>query len=960
MERKVHYVHRHITRGALTFAGAVALGLAVGGAINASAATNPIKPVISLTGNVDGTSKTLLTDEGQDSNTNTAINVDKTKDIAANVNITNNSGSDQKIYDFLALPGYYDNNQPETLIADPTFGGPQLTQPKDNPFALGYAYDNTGQKFVSALSPTGKLHEVYVGGPLAKDGSFTTGDLADKQTVNMRVPLRVSPDYDYTNTRVAQFTNWFNWEATGAIQTDKSSTYKATLVHSITAHDFKANSYKNLATSQDAGIQSLYDANGKAVTDKTKASVKSITPTSDPAKFSVVYSYDGVDSKPVTATISDKSFIEGNDYTVNYESDWNGQKFNGITSLLDQDGKDVKATDKNVTVSVTDANGKKVDGVDTSNAGAVYNVTYTYDGIQKTVKVTVGQNKGIVEAKDFTVPYGSTWFEDQMYNGIAKLVDTSGKPLDPKLIDEVDVSYKGKPVTTVDTKNAGAVYTVKYIYAGITSKPIQVTVGSRLSVKDFTVDYGSVWNDQKLSGVTSLLDKDGKEVKPTDKNVTLSITDDKGNKVDTVDTTNANHTYTVTYTYDGIQNKAKVTVAAPKQPVIEAKDFTVNYGTNWYAQMYDGITKLVDTTGNSLNPKTADASVTVVSPDHKVVDAVDTKNAGAVYTVTYSYNGSSKMIKVTVGQENSKSALDVDDFSVNYGSDWNAEKFAGITKLLDAKGDSVKPTDQNVTVSITDAKDNPVNIVDTSNAGAVYKVTYKSGNITKTAEVTIGQKPTPTPTPNNGGVVVNGNGTSGSTNANANSSSNNATTATPTTNGNSTATTPSKTTADTASTGSVTKGSVVYAVKPVYMYKAANFKKSQRLAAYPKAKRVSRPMFVVLGTKRASNGALRYKVRDVNHGKKTANKVGYITANGKYVVSVYYRTMPKSKKITVISPKGVHAYKSKNLTGKAKTYKKGTRLTVKKVVKHNLTTRYQLSNGYYVTANKKLVIQGNY
>ncbi|MDN6453083.1 MAG: DUF5776 domain-containing protein, partial [Lactiplantibacillus plantarum] len=38
----------------------------------------------------------------------------------------------------------------------------------------------------------------------------------------------------------------------------------------------------------------------------------------------------------------------------------------------------------------------------------------------------------------------------------------------------------------------------------------------------------------------------------------------------------------------------------------------------------------------------------------------------------------------------------------------------------------------------------------------------------------------------------------------------------------------------------------------------------------------------------------------------------------------------------------------------------GTHLRVKKIVKHNLTTRYQLSNGYYITANKKLVTQGTY
>lgn len=118
-------------------------------------------------------------------------------------------------------------------------------------------------------------------------------------------------------------------------------------------------------------------------------------------------------------------------------------------------------------------------------------------------------------------------------------------------------------------------------------------------------------------------------------------------------------------------------------------------------------------------------------------------------------------------------------------------------------------------------------------------------------------------------------------------------------------------------------------------------------------------MFVVTGYARSANGVLRYKVRDVNHGRKTAGKVGYITANKKYVGSVYYATVPKSKKITVIAKTGINAYKSATLTGKAKHYKTVVRLTVKKLVKHNLTTRYQLSNGLYVTANKKLVIVGN-
>ncbi|WP_225442032.1 DUF5776 domain-containing protein [Lentilactobacillus hilgardii] len=193
------------------------------------------------------------------------------------------------------------------------------------------------------------------------------------------------------------------------------------------------------------------------------------------------------------------------------------------------------------------------------------------------------------------------------------------------------------------------------------------------------------------------------------------------------------------------------------------------------------------------------------------------------------------------------------------------------------------------------------------------------------------------------------------TNVPTNSSSSSSTTS-------SSSSTPTTTTKPSTSVGPniAVKGEAVYATKKIALYKSTSFTKSKRIAWYPKQKRINRPMFVVTGYKRTSNGTLRYKVRDVNHGRKTAGKTGYITASRKYVVPVYYAGVPKSKKITVIAKKGINTYKSANLTGKAKHYKKGVRLTVKKLVKHNLTTRYQLSNGHYVTANKKLIIAGNY
>lgn len=153
------------------------------------------------------------------------------------------------------------------------------------------------------------------------------------------------------------------------------------------------------------------------------------------------------------------------------------------------------------------------------------------------------------------------------------------------------------------------------------------------------------------------------------------------------------------------------------------------------------------------------------------------------------------------------------------------------------------------------------------------------------------------------------------------------------------------------------KGEAVYAVKKIYMYKSPNFNKLNRKVRYNKSQRTKRPMFVVTGYARSNNGALRYRVRDVNHQTKNDGKKGYITASTKFVVPVYYQSIPKSRVIKVINSKGIHAYKNKNLTARVHSCKKNTRLHVKKIVKHNLTTRYQLTNGRYITGNKLFVIQ---
>lgn len=155
-------------------------------------------------------------------------------------------------------------------------------------------------------------------------------------------------------------------------------------------------------------------------------------------------------------------------------------------------------------------------------------------------------------------------------------------------------------------------------------------------------------------------------------------------------------------------------------------------------------------------------------------------------------------------------------------------------------------------------------------------------------------------------------------------------------------------------TDKVVKNSAIYGIKKLNLYSSPTFSKSTKIATYAKKARMNRPMFKVIGMTTSKNGVKRYKVIDLNGAKKT----GYITANTNYTAPLYYAT--KQNQVTVINPSGLNAYAKVSLTGKKIHYKQGQVLKVKAIVGHNLTTRFLLSNGSYISANKKLVIAGKY
>ncbi|MDT7013658.1 DUF5776 domain-containing protein [Levilactobacillus namurensis] len=138
----------------------------------------------------------------------------------------------------------------------------------------------------------------------------------------------------------------------------------------------------------------------------------------------------------------------------------------------------------------------------------------------------------------------------------------------------------------------------------------------------------------------------------------------------------------------------------------------------------------------------------------------------------------------------------------------------------------------------------------------------------------------------------------------------------------------------------------LYVKHNLYAYRHPTFKTSQRVKHYVKRPRVKAQTLTVVGTARSKQGLLRYQL---------ANGT-YITAQPRFVANLYWQGI-HSTKLTVTNPKGAYLYWKTSFTQKnrRKFLKPGTTVKVKKLVHHGMTTRYQLTNGQYLTGNKRFV-----
>ncbi|WP_242359416.1 BspA family leucine-rich repeat surface protein [Lactococcus petauri] len=215
--------------------------------------------------------------------------------------------------------------------------------------------------------------------------------------------------------------------------------------------------------------------------------------------------------------------VQVKDSSVFIGEDW--QPEDNFVSATDREGNNVPLS--SITVEGT---------VDTDTAGT-YKVTYTYDGVSATAEITVKESQTSVQVKDSSLFVGEAWTAQDNF---VSATDRYGESVPFNRI-----AVEG----TVDTDTAGT-YKVTYTYDGVSATAEIKVKESQTSVqvKDSSLFVGEAWNAQ--DNFVSATDRYGE-----------TVDFDRITVEGTVDTARAG-TYKVTYTYDGVEETAQITVKA--------------------------------------------------------------------------------------------------------------------------------------------------------------------------------------------------------------------------------------------------------------------------------------------------------------------------------------------------------------------------------------------------------------
>ncbi|MFK4965564.1 bacterial Ig-like domain-containing protein [Lactococcus garvieae] len=346
-----------------------------------------------------------------------------------------------------------------------------------------------------------------------------------------------------------------------------------------------------------------------------------------------------------------------------------------------------------------DNNAVAEDTVVTDRFGASYSATsykkvidgYTYDRVEGDTTATIGPNipeltlvysKNVVAGADVTIKYVDE--ENQPISGV------SDKIISGNVGDAYDASTEDYQISIpgyhIDSSNLpenmmGQISenSQEIVYRYIKDK-------TELNVHDSTLYVGDVWSAE--DNFDSALDKDGNSVDFKDIKVT--------GEVDTSKT----GSYEVTYSYDGMETKATITVK-DKQTALNVHDSILYVGDKWSAE--DNFDSALDKDGKPVDFK-----------DITVTGEVDTSKAGT-YDVTYSYDGMESVATVIVLEgevEQDLAHITVHDSELKVGENWSPEdnfdeatsfdgkdeKFSDI--IVEGDVDTTQPGTYEVTYSI--------------------------------------------------------------------------------------------------------------------------------------------------------------------------------------------------------------------------------------------------------------------
>ncbi|EDO0512840.1 bacterial Ig-like domain-containing protein [Listeria monocytogenes] len=268
------------------------------------------------------------------------------------------------------------------------------------------------------------------------------------------------------------------------------------------------------------------------------------------------------------------------------------------------------------------------------------------------------------------------------------------------------VPYEVKPIDIEGYKNTGVegdpasgrievyepIKRITFIYDKIDN--------SAINVHDSTIYTGDNWSP--MDNFDGAFDKEG------------NIIDFQNIKVEGFVNSNQAGIYEVKYSYDGATSLAKITVKENKTN-LKVKDTTVYVGDKWSPK--DNLVSATDKDGNELTVGNLEVEGTV-----------NTSKAG-VYEITYKNGSLSETAKIIVKDINEidQTALEVKDSTLYIGDKWEAnDNFISAT---DKDGNTLKVTDLQIE-----------GVVNTKNVG-IYEVTYRNGNLSKIAKITVKEKP---------------------------------------------------------------------------------------------------------------------------------------------------------------------------------------------------------------------------